>query len=118
MSAIISFQPVYFLDRAVIRASSSSPKDMPSAMLIGGYGPRGEIAVSEVATEAGARPVFATNDQFSHILLHALGGDILVASGESPTASQTQGLLIRAGEKEALPMRDGERLSFVLRAEA
>lgn len=107
--AYISLQPVAFSDR-------SAQTQMPSSMLIAKYGPRSERAVDDSLTPVEDRYRFdGPAGAFSHVLLHALGGDVIVHTGE---ASQSAGLLLRDGDKEVLPLDVGNSFSFILRQEA
>lgn len=74
------------------------------------------IDVAETATAAEDRPeVPSPADNLSQLYARvtALEGNIMVAWGDDPTASETEGLLILANSVEVIPVRPGEKLSFI-----
>lgn len=91
-------------------APQSDVRTRPAHMLIGGVSATEVVAVSGTATGGEDRPVCPTG--FTHALVKVTGGDVLATWGDDPTADAT-GFPILDGEKEALPVRPGELLSFI-----
>ena len=72
------------------------------------------LPVTGSATAAGSRPVAPASERaplFARIT--AIDGNVVVATGADPTASQTNGILVMQGGVELLPVAPGDKLSFV-----
>ena len=86
--------------------------DGGGANIIGAtFGGAEKFAVTGTATTAGLRPVAPAGARYARVTVTS--GNALAAWGADPTASQTNGLVIPAGNSELIPVAAGEKLSFV-----
>lgn len=69
------------------------------------------LAVTGTATTAGSRPVAPAGARYARVT--AVDGNVIVAWGADPTASQTNGIVIPAGMVEPVPIEEGQKLSFI-----
>jgi hypothetical protein len=76
-----------------------------------------DLDVGNAPTAAGDRPTAPSfgGQGSGHARVTALYGSVIAVWGGDPTASETasSGLRIEAGTVEVLPIRTGERLSFL-----
>ena len=70
-----------------------------------------KLAVTSTATAAGSRPTAPAGARYARV--SGVDGNSIVAWGADPTAAQDNGLLVSAGQAEAIPVTAGDKLSFV-----
>jgi hypothetical protein len=95
-----------------VKLSVGPLNDGGGANIISGLvGSGAKFAVTAVATTAGSRPTAPAGAHYGRVTVTS--GNAIVAWGADPTASQTNGLLVAAGNSELIPVAAGEKLSFV-----
>lgn len=71
------------------------------------------ISVTTAATLGGSRPVVPASDRRIYARITPIDGNVIVAWGADPTASDTSGIIVTAGTTELIHVRPGELLSLI-----
>ena len=79
-----------------------------------------DFAVTSTATAAGSRPSVpdgGIDRTFSAVRLTASDYPVYVAWGDDPTATLTNSVKLLPGIPEVIVMRDGDKMSFIAKAD-